>query len=91
MSYKILQIIPAPELYAEYKLDDGSVCYDRVVCLALTKDPDGENYVIGMVAAGDLLIRDPGETSNFNGYVDEKTGIASPEQTIIIKKMEDFR
>ena len=68
---KIIQIIPAPKMYALYS-DEGEGYPERVVCLALIEEIDERfdipiRYVVGLVNT-DVGIEDPTEISNFSRF-----------------------
>lgn len=60
---RIIQIIPAPP-YIRAKYKDGNIT-DKVDCLALMEDGEGDRYICAMCIDSDGLFYCVNECSNF--------------------------
>lgn len=72
---RIVQIIPADDWWAEYKLGDdesSAIVSEPLVCWALVEDEDGFRHVVGIVDHGDGVTDLVDMVENFEKYEHNK-------------------
>ncbi len=68
---KIVQIIPAENLWARYRNEDDNTLFDwKIVCYALMEDKDGDRYIAPMeMAPGDGTIEEWETSDGFLEFI----------------------